>query len=98
MTTTIGLRELSRNSKILDDYDYVDIEDKKTHEYKGLLVSPKYAEEFKKFLDEKISREKQDMLDRIDKFAGRGKIHERFNTLSSREIKEKVAREKYGEG
>jgi len=97
MTTTIGLRELSRNSKILDDYDYVDVEDKKTHEYKGLFISPKYADELKKYLDEKIFREKQDMLDRIDKFAGKGKIHERFNNLTSSEIREKITKEKYGE-
>jgi hypothetical protein len=97
VTTTVGIRELSRNSKLLEQYDYVDVEDKKTHEYKGLFISPKYADEFKKYLDEKISREKQDMLDRIDKFAGKGKIHERFNNLTSREIREKIAKEKYGE-
>ena len=97
MTMTVGMRELSKNSNILDGYDYVDVEDKKTHEYKGLFISPKYADEFKKYLDEKKSREKQDMLDRIDKFAGKGKIHERFNNLTSREIREKIAKEKYGE-
>jgi len=97
MTMTVGIRELSRNSNILDGYDYVDVEDKKTHEYKGLFISPKYADEFKKYLDEKKSREKQDMLDRIDKFAGKGKIHERFNNLTGRGIREKIAKEKYGE-
>ena len=97
MTTTVGIRELSRNSKLLEQYDYVDVEDKKTHEYKGLFISPKYADEFKKYLDKKISKEKQDMLDRIDKFAGKGTIHERFNNLTGREIREKIAKEKYGE-
>ena len=97
MTMTVGMRELSRNSNILDGYDYVDVEDKKTHEYKGLFVSPKYADEFKKYLDEKISREKQDMLDRIDKFAGEGKIYERFKDLSYKEMRQKIAEEKYGE-
>jgi len=98
MTTTIGLRELSRNSNILDGYDYVDVEDKKTHEYKGLFISPKYAEEFKKLLEKRLDKEKQDMLDRIDRFAGKGKIHKRFNGLTAREIREKIAKEKYGEG
>ena len=97
MTMVVGMRELARNSNILDGYDYVDVEDKKTHEYKGLFISPKYADEFRKYLDKKISREKQDMLDRIDKFAGKGAIHERFNDLTSREIREKIAKEKYGE-
>ena len=44
MTTTIGVREISRNMTILKDYDYINIEDKKTKEYKGLLVSSKYAD------------------------------------------------------
>ena len=56
MTTKIGMRELSRNSNILDGYDYVEIEDKKTHEFKGLYVSAKYADDFKKFLDLKIEK------------------------------------------
>ena len=98
MTTTVGIRELSRNSKLLEQYDYVDVEDKKTHEYKGLFISPKYAEEFKKYLDEKIAREKQDMLNRIDKYTGKGHIYDRFNNLTSRELREKIAKEKYGEG
>ena len=91
----IGLRELARNSNILDGYDYVEVEDKKTHEYKGLFISPKYAEEFKAFLDDKVSKEQQAKLDRLMKYAGKGKVHERFNNLSSSQIREKVAKEKY---
>ena len=97
MTTTVGIRELSRNSKLLEQYDYVDVEDKKTHEYKGLFISPKYADEFKKYLDEKISKEKQAQIDNLMRFVGKGSIKEEFNNLSSREIREKVAKEKYGE-
>ena len=97
MTTTIGLRELSRNSNILDGYDYVDVKDKKTHEYKGLFISPKYANEFKRLLEKKISQEVQEQLDEIDRFSGHGKIYERFNNLTSREIREKIAKEKYGQ-
>lgn len=96
MTAIVGIREIARNSNILDGYDYVEVEDKKTHEYKGLFVSPKYAQEFKKFLDEKISKEKQEKIDRLMKFAGTCTIHERFNNLTSSQIKEKVAKEKYG--
>ena len=56
MTMKVEMRELARNSNILDGYDYVEVEDKKTHQFKGLFVSPKYAEEFKIFLanDSKI--------------------------------------------
>jgi len=97
MTMTVGMRELARNSNILDGYDYVDVEDKKTHEYKGLFISPEYAEEFKKFLEAKISKEIQDQLDRIAQYAGKGEVHEKFDNLTSSQIREKVAKEKYEE-
>ncbi len=67
---TIGIRELGRNSNILNGHDYVDVEDMKTHEYKGLFVSPKYADEFKKYLKAKISKEKKEKLDAMMQFAG----------------------------
>jgi hypothetical protein len=97
MTTTVGIRELSRNSKLLEQYDYVDVEDKKTHEYKGLFISPKYADEFKKYLNKKITQEKIERIDKLMHFVGKGSIKEEFKHLSSREIREKVAKEKYGE-
>ncbi|KIM07422.1 MAG: hypothetical protein KU28_05495 [Sulfurovum sp. PC08-66] len=96
MTMKVGMRELARNSNILDGYDYVEVEDKKTHEYKGLFVSPKYAEELKAFLEAKISLGIQEQLDELERFAGKGKVHERFKNLSSSQIREKVAKEKYG--
>ena len=96
MTMTVGMRELARNSNILDGYDYVDVEGKKTHEYKGLFISPKYAEEFKTYLEDKVTKKKQEKIDRLMKFAGTGVIYERFNNLTSSQIKEKVAKEKYG--
>jgi hypothetical protein len=94
MTMKVGIRELARNSNILDGYDYIEVEDKKTHEYKGLFISPKYADEFKTFLDNKISLEIQQQLDEIKRFAGTMRIHERFNNLTSSQIKKKVALEK----
>jgi hypothetical protein len=97
MTMKVGMRELARNSNILDGYDYVEVEDKKTHEYKGLFISPKYADEFKAFLEEKIAKNMQEKLDRIEEFSGKGRIHERFNNLTSREIREKIAQEKYAQ-
>ncbi len=71
MTTTVGMRELVRNSNILEGYDYVEVEDK-------------------------ISKAKQEKIDRIMKYAGKGKIDEKFNGLASSQIKEKIALEKYG--
>ncbi len=96
MTIKVGIRELARNSNILSGHDYIDVEDKKTHEYKGLFVSPKYADEFKRFLKDKRSKELQQQLDEIDKFAGKGRVHERFNSLTGSEIREKIAKEKHG--
>lgn len=97
MTMKVGMRELARNSNILDGYDYIEVEDKKTHEYKGLFVSPRYAEEFKKYLEDKISKEQQEKVDRIKKFAGRGEIYKRYDNLTSGQIKEKKSIEQYGE-
>ena len=95
MTATIGIRELARNSHLLDEYDYVDIEDKKTHKYKGLFVSAKYAKEFKEILDKRIAQEKQEKLDRIKPFLGTIEIDDNFSSLSSKQIKQKISLEKY---
>ena len=70
MTNTIGVREISRNINILKDYDYVDIEDKKTKEYKGMFISSKYADEIKAYLDKKVLEERQKELDEIMQFSG----------------------------
>ena len=77
---------MARNANILDGYDYVDVEDKKTHKYKGLFISPKYADEFKRFLEDKISKEHQDKLNRLMKYAGKGKVDERFDGLTSSQL------------
>lgn len=86
MSITVGMRELARNSNILDDYDYVDVEDKKTHKYKGLFISPKYADEFKSYLIKKQAKEKKQELNEIMKFAGI--LSGESENLTSKEIKE----------
>ncbi len=70
MTIKVGIRELARNSNILAEHDYIDVEDKKTHEYKGVFVSAIYADEIKAFLDKKIIVEKKRKLDAIMRFSG----------------------------
>lgn len=97
MTTKIGIRELSRNSNILNNYDYIEVEDKKTHEFKGLFISAKYAQEFKSFLENKLKLEQEEKLNRIMKYAGKGKIDKNFENLTSSEIKAKKDNEKYNE-
>ena len=70
MITTIGVRDISRNINLLQNYDYLDIEDKKTKEYKGLLISAKYADEIKTFLKKKLQKEREKELNEIMKFSG----------------------------
>lgn len=55
-TTRVGIRDLVRNSNELKQYDYVEIEDKKSHELRGVFISPKLAEEFKRYLQERERR------------------------------------------
>jgi len=97
MATTIGIRELARGSSILKEYDYVNIEDKKTHQRKGLIVSDQYADEVEKYLKKIIAKKQQQDLDDIMQFAGTIKTYSRFDNLTSREVREKIAQEKYGE-
>jgi len=96
MSTKVGIRELVRDTSILDKYDYIEIEDKKTHKSKGIFVSEKYAKDIQEFLEKTITLEKKKKLDRFLKYAGTCEVHERFNNLTSSQIKQKIAEEKYG--
>lgn len=89
MTMKVGIRDLSRNINILDGYDYLDVEDKKTHQYKGLFISPKYADEFKNFLEKKLRKEKKEKLNRVMQFAGIA--DDDATDLSEKEIRENHA-------
>jgi hypothetical protein len=70
MTTTMSIRELSRSGKLFDQYDYIDIEDKKAHDYKGVFVPAQYAQMVKGFLEQELAREKQAEIEGIMQFAG----------------------------
>ena len=70
MVTTLSIRELTRSSNILMDYDYIDIEDRKSHTYKGVFVPDRYAVEVKEFIKEKLLREKQLRKKALLKFSG----------------------------
>lgn len=43
-----------------------------------------------------ISKQKQEKIDRLMKYVGKNEVHERFDNLTSSQIREKVAQEKYG--
>lgn len=92
---TIGIRDLSRNTKIFEDYDYFDIEDKKTHKYKGIFVSEKYALDVKKLIEGKIAQEKLKEVDEIMRFAGSTSVSEEYINMTSKEIRSNVVFKKY---
>ena len=96
MTTTMSIRELTRNGSMFSEYDYIDIEDRKSHEYKGVFISAQYADEVKAFLEKKLAKEKQKKLDAIMQFAGSVEIEDRFKDKTDKEIREMIAQEKYG--
>ncbi len=87
----MSIRELTRSGSKIADYDYIDIEDRKSHEYKGVLISAKYADDVKAFLEKKIAKEKQKKLDEIMQFAGI--LSGATENMSVQEIKAKKMRE-----
>lgn len=70
MTKIMSIRDLTRNGNMLKEYDYIDIMDKKTHDYKGVFVPSRHAGEVKDFLDAKLLKKKNDELEGILNFAG----------------------------
>jgi hypothetical protein len=96
MTTTMSIRELTRNGNMVGQYDYIDIEDRKSHDYKGVFIPAQYAEMVKRFLERELAKEKQEKLDRIRQYAGIGKIDQRFEGMTASQIREAKAKERYG--
>ena len=92
MTARIGIRELIRNTKLLDEYDYVEVEDKKTHEYKGMFVSAEYADEVKILLDKKIAQEKQAEMDVLMQYAGSIEVDKKYEKMSSKQLRAERAK------
>ena len=66
MAIRVGVGDLIRNSNILKEYDYVEIEDKKTHKLRGIFVSGKVAEDFKRFLEEEKQKKIQEKLNALN--------------------------------
>ena len=96
MTARLGIREVARNLNALQQYDYVELEDKKSHKIKGLFVSEKYSDDVREYLEKRLKSEQKKKRERYRKWVGRGSVDPRFDNLTSREIREKIAREKYG--
>jgi hypothetical protein len=64
---------------------------KKTHEYKGLFLSPCYAKEFKEYLEQKSKKKKEEKLLRLKAYTGKGNIDEKYDDLPPSELKELVS-------
>lgn len=92
MTARVGVREITRNFNIVENYEYVEIEDKKNHILKGLFVTAEYVEDVKEFLDKKIADRKKARLDNILPYVGM--VSGAFKDYTSQEIKALKA-EKY---
>ena len=85
MTARLGVREITRNFNILENYDYIEIEDKKTHNLKGLFVSVELLDEVKNFIDKKIKAKKKQEVGEMMQFVGMVKGD--FKDLSAQDIK-----------
>jgi hypothetical protein len=70
MTTTLSIRELTRSGDLLAAYDYIDIEDRKSHQYKGVFVPERHAESVKDFLEHELLKDKQRKVEGLMKFSG----------------------------
>jgi len=96
MTKRVGIREVTRNFSILDEYDYVEIEDKKTHKIKGMFISEELIDDVKNFLEEKKAKEIQEQLDEMSQFAGSMEREDRYKDLEGKALLEEVAKAKCG--
>ena len=67
MTKRVGVREFVKNSTMMDKYDYIEIEDKKSNKLKGIFISSKLAKEFEEFLEQKRKEEIEKKLEAFDK-------------------------------
>ena len=94
MTKRIGIREVTRNFSILDEYDYVEIEDKKTHKIKGMFVSEKLLDDVREFLRDKKAKEIQEQLDEMSQFVGSMEREDRYKGLEGKALMEEVAKAK----
>ena len=93
----IGIRELTRNSSILNNVDYVEIEDKKTKKLKGAFISRKYLDDVKKLIEKREKEEKKRKFEKMLNLLDGLEIEDRFKDKNYKEIKKMIAEEKYGE-
>jgi hypothetical protein len=86
MNITLSIQEIINNLSILDNYDYVVVEDEKNHIEKGIFISAKLLDEVKEFLEIKKSKR-----DKILNFVGQIEVEDRFKGKDISEIKKIIA-------
>jgi len=72
MITKVSVREFVRNSNILKEYDFVEVEDKKSQKIRGIFISAELAKEFREFLELKNEKEIQKKLDALNRLKNIG--------------------------
>jgi len=79
MTTKMSIRELTRNSDKLLEYDYVEIVNSRTNTPRGIFIPPRYADEIKRLLEDRIMKDRQAKVAKLREFSGMlsGEIGER---------------------
>ena len=97
MTAKVGIREFTRNPSLMDEYSFIEIEDKKSKKLKGAFISNEYLDEVKELIEKKEQEKKAKRMQGIMKYVGAFEIEERFRDKSYKEIRQMIAEEKYGE-
>ena len=95
MTKRLGVREIVRNFSMLEDYDFVEIEDKKTHKLKGAFISSRLLGDVKEIIEKKEKERKQKRLDDIMQFVGI--VDGDFGDMTAQDIKAKMRKKYYDE-
>jgi len=70
MHTTMSIRDLGRSGFRLQEFDYIDVEDKKSREPKGVFVPERYAAEVRNYLDQKLKARADAKVEAVMAFAG----------------------------
>lgn len=70
MHTTMSIRDLGRSGPRLQEFDYIDLEDKKSHEPKGVFIPERYAAEVRNYMEEKLKARGEARVASVMAFAG----------------------------
>ncbi len=78
MVKRVGVREFIKNSTLMDKYDYIEIEDKKSNRLKGIFISYKLAKDFEEFLKKRKGEEVKKKLEAFEEIVKSSKASNKF--------------------